>query len=143
MTRDAAFADLLDRSYAALLGRPLVPAGQDKTPWLYDAPSALLAHDTSADPLFTYANRAAQRLFGYDWDEFVGLPSRLSAGDEDRGSRQEFLDTVARQGYAEHYRGRRVAKDGRVFWIEDVTLWNLTRDDGSPAGQAALIRRWS
>lgn len=135
--------DLLADSYAALLGERLVPAGADPAPWLYDAEFALLAHDASADPVFVYANRRAQQIFGYAWDEFVGLPSRLSAGDQDRGSRQSFLDAVSRDGYATGYRGRRVTKDGHAFWIEDVTLWNLTGGDGAPAGQAALIRSWS
>ena len=48
--------------------------------WLYEhAPFGLLAHDTSADPRFVYANSTAQGCFGYAWEEFVGLPSRLSA----------------------------------------------------------------
>ncbi|MFD8646950.1 MEKHLA domain-containing protein [Streptomyces mirabilis] len=44
-----------------------------------DAPFGLLAHDTSADPIFIYANSTAQRCFEYTWHEFVRLPFRLSA----------------------------------------------------------------
>ena len=39
------------------------------------------------------------------------------------------------------YRAPRVARDGHRFWIEDVTVWNLSHADGAPAGQAALIPR--
>jgi len=139
----AGLPDLLADSYARLLGEPLVPAGADAATWLYEADFGLLAHDTSADPLFVYANRTAQNLFGYAWDEFVGLPSRLSAGEQDRESRRVFMESVLRKGYALDYRGQRVTRTGERFWIEGVILWNLTHPDGTPAGQAALIRRWS
>jgi hypothetical protein len=142
------FAGLLADSYAAAVGEPLLPEGvadSAAADWLYSAPFGLLAHEESADPLFVYANLTAQERFGYDWDEFVGLPSRLSAGDESREARRVFMDEVRRQGYADGYRGLRVAKSGRQFWIEDVTIWNIP-DPTSPgrlAGQAALIRDWA
>ncbi|MEV6845812.1 MEKHLA domain-containing protein [Actinoplanes sp. NPDC051411] len=143
---NAAFADMLADSYLKLLGEPLVPDGRrgaEAAAWLDDAPFGLLAHDTSPDPLFVYANRKAQEAFGYRRDEFTGLPSRLSAGEEDRASRHAFIDSVRRKGYATGYRGPRVARDGHQFWIEDVTLWNLFDAGGTLAGQAALIPRTS
>jgi len=136
--------DLLADSYRRLLGEPLVPGGlrgAAAAGWLYDAPFGLLAHDTSPDPVFVYANRAAQRAFGYDRAELEGMPSRLSAGEDDRASRAAFMASVRAKGYVTGYRGPRVAKDGHRFWIEDVTLWNLVGEDGTVAGQAALIRR--
>jgi PAS domain-containing protein len=142
VTQSHEFAELLAGSYAKLVGEPLVPERLDAAAWLYEAPFGLLAHDTSPDPKFVYANLTAQKHFEYTWDEFVGLPSRLSAGEEDREARRAFLDDVRRQGYSHEYRGPRVAKSGRRFWIEDVTLWNLVGADGELAGQAALIRRW-
>jgi hypothetical protein len=69
-------------------GSPVLPADVDGTNtawWIYeDAPFVLLAHDTSTDPRFGYANRTAQRCFEYDWDEFVEMPSRLSAAAPNR-----------------------------------------------------------
>lgn len=141
-TDGAEFAELLAHSHLALTGRKLVPdqyRGPAAADWLYEAPFGLLAHDTSPDPLFVYANRRAQRLFGYPLDEFVGLPSRLSAGQQNRRSRADLMDRVRRHGYALGYRGPRVTKDGRPFWIENVTVWNLVVPDGPPVGQAALI----
>lgn len=61
--RGASFAGVLAASYATVTGEPLVPAGMPDTEavaWLYEAPFALLAHDTSPDPLFVYANLTAQ-----------------------------------------------------------------------------------
>jgi PAS domain S-box-containing protein len=145
--RDAAFAMLLAGSHAHVVGAPIVPeglSGADAARWLYDdAPFGLLAHDTAADPRFVYANATAQKCFEYDWEEFVGMPSRLSAEADDREKRGRFMDDVLRQGYAGDYRGRRIAKSGRRFWIEDTTVWNLLDHDGILHGQAALIRRWS
>lgn len=128
-------------SYLKLLGEPLVPEGLEAASWLYEAPFGLLAHNTAPDPVFVYANLSVQRLFEYDWDEFVGLPSRLSAGEEDREARRVLLENVRDQGYTNAYRGPRVAKSGRRFWIDDVTVWNLV-DGSGRVGQAALIRRW-
>jgi PAS domain S-box-containing protein len=141
---DAEFADLLADSYQKLVGGPLVIdglRGARAAEWLYEAPFGLLAHDTSPDPLFIYANRRAQQLFGYHREEFLGLPSRLSAGEQDRESRRLLMESVGERGFAVNYRGPRVTKDGRKFWIEDVTIWNLLHPDGAVAGQAALIPR--
>jgi PAS domain S-box-containing protein len=143
----ATFSALLSESYQRLVGTPMADrelATADGARWLYlDAPFCLLAHNTSPDPTFVYANRAAQHRFGYSWEEFVGLPSRLSAGEPDQRERAEFMDTVRRQGYIDDYRGLRVAKSGARFWIEDATVWNLIDSDGALRGQAALIRRWT
>jgi PAS domain S-box-containing protein len=145
--RGAAFAGLLAGSYAKVTGDALVPAGMpgdEAAAWLYEAPFGLLAHDTSPDPLFVYANLTAQELFGYGWDEFVGLPSRLSAAaGQDREERRVFLDQVRRQGYADHYRGLQTAKTGQRFWIQDATVWNLTDQESTLVGQAALIQGWA
>jgi hypothetical protein len=144
---DAAFVELLGGSFERVVGSALLPAGvacTDEARWLYeDAPFVLLAHDTSADPLFVYANRTAQACFEYGWDEFVGMPSRLSAEAPNREERRRFMEGVLRRGYVDNYRGLRIAKSGRRFWIDDATVWNLVDADGALHGQAALIRRWT
>lgn len=140
--RDPAFLDLLAGSHLRVVGRPLTPVLRDAA-WIYGrAPFALLAHDGGADPRFIYANRTAQTCFEYDWDEIVGLPSRLSAEAPERAARQALLDAVARDGFAAGYRGVRIAKSGRRFWIEDGVVWQLRRPDGSVAGQAATFSAW-
>ncbi len=90
--------------------------------------------------MFIYANQTAQKLFEYSWDEFVGLPSRLSAGEEDREERRILLEGVREKGFTTAYRGPRVARSGRRFFIDEVTVWNLALDSGSVrTGQGALI----
>lgn len=142
---DTSFSVLLTESFKLAMGSSLTPDGIAGTAasWLYHAPFCLLAQDASADPYFVYANLTAQRCFGYDWQEFLGMPSRLSADAEEREQRQDFMDSVLAKGYVRGYRGRRVAKSGLPFWIEDATVWNLTDTQGALHGQAALFHQWS
>jgi hypothetical protein len=139
---DPGFFALLTDSYARALGALLVPPGKDAT-WLYcDAPFVVLAHGTDLDPNFIYANRCAQACFEYSWDEFLALPSRLSAEPIDRAERQSLLDQVARNGFLSGYRGIRVAKSGRRFLIEGGVVWELIDRAGTRHGQAATFRSW-
>lgn len=144
---DPKFFDLLVGSYRRLTGEDplfLLAGAPHSARWLYaDAPIPVLAHNTKPDPCFIYANKAAQRLFGYDWDEIIGLPSRHSAAEPARDERQRLLDAVARDGYATGYSGIRIAKSGRRFWIEDGVLWQLRTQDGALRGVAATFANWS
>jgi len=148
LAHDPDFIRLLAGSHARLVGTPLLPddAGDDvaeQARWLYgDAPFCVLAHNTDADPRFVYANRAAQARFEYGWDEFITLPSRLSAEAPDRAERQRLLDAVTRDGFIADYRGLRIAKSGRRFWIERATVWQLIDEAGALRGQAATFRDW-
>ena len=145
LAEDPAFFDLLVGSYRRLLGEepPFLPPGAPADAgWLYrQAPSCVLAHNTDPDPLFIYANKTAQSLFGYGWDELVTLPSRLSAEAPNREDRQRLLDAVARDGFATGYSGIRIAKSGRRFRIEDGVLWQLRDVNGSLRGVAATFAR--
>ncbi|MFM0721964.1 MEKHLA domain-containing protein [Paraburkholderia strydomiana] len=140
---DPGFFKLLSNSYSRLLGKPLVPERvsiEDAPRWLYEsAPFGLLAHNTMADPVFVYGNMTAQKLFEYDWDELTRLPSRLSAEAPDRDERRAFLEQVERDGFVSAYRGMRVTKSGKRFWIDNVVVWQLHDDAGVYCGQAALI----
>jgi hypothetical protein len=148
LARDPDFLRLLAGSHARLVGTPLLPeeAGDDpaeQARWLYDeAPFCVLAHNTDADPRFVYANKAAQTRFEYGWDEFITLPSRLSAEAPDRAERQRLLDAVTRDGFIGDYRGLRIAKSGRRFWIERATVWQLIDEAGVLRGQAATFSDW-
>jgi hypothetical protein len=142
LSTDPDFFALLTGSYARLLGESLVPAGKDAA-WLYRAaPFVVLAHNTDEDPKFIYANKAAQACFEYSWEEFMSLPSRLSAEVPDRTARQALLDEVARHGFIKNYRGVRVAKSGRHFVIDDGIVWELVDRSGIRHGQAATFMSW-
>jgi PAS domain-containing protein len=146
LATDQDFFDLMAGSYRRLLGQDppfLVDAPPDAARWLYEnAPSCVLAHNTEADPKFIYANRAAQNLLEYSWDEIVVLPSRFSAEAPNRAERQRLLDAVARNGFATGYSGVRIAKSGQRFRIEDGVLWELRDTSGALQGVAATFAHW-
>jgi hypothetical protein len=146
LSTDPDFFELLTGSYARLLGAPLVPLEYDEgNPmlWLYEqAPFCVLAHNTDPDPIFIYGNRAAQKCFEFTWEELTSLRSRLSAEEPNREERQRLLELVQRQGFATGYRGLRIAKSGRRFWIENVTVWQLLDRAGALHGQPAVYRQW-
>jgi len=109
---------------------------------LFYAPFVLLSHNTAPDPILNYANRAALTLFELTWEELVNLPSRKTAEPSEQEERERLLAMVSRQGYIDDYRGVRVAKSGRRFFIHQATVWNLLDDNGIFYGQAAMFRHW-
>jgi hypothetical protein len=143
---DPTFFALLAGSYSRLCGAHLVPFRQDiqeAARWLYEeAPYCVLAHNTDPDPTFIYGNKTAQKCFEYSWEELTTLRSRLSAEENERAERQRLLDLVKRQGFAAGYRGVRVAKSGRRFWIDDAVVWQLIDRGGVLHGQGAVFRQW-
>jgi hypothetical protein len=106
---------------------------------LWNAPFAIVAHGTEADPIFFYGNRYALRYFEMSFDEFARLPSRLSAEPLAQEAREKLLDKVTRQGYIDNYSGMRIAKSGRRFMIANATVWNLVDERGYHHGQAAMF----
>ncbi len=145
LRNDLAFSKLIAGSYARLVGSPLIPkeiSVADTARWLYqDARFCLVAHNRDPDPRFIYANMSAQACFEYPWDEFLRLPSRLSAEEVSREGRQRLLDAVTRDGVITNYCGVRITRSGRRFEIEDGTVWQLIDTDGIPRGQAAMFQR--
>ena len=142
LAEDPEFFDLLTRSYARLVGSPLVPDACGPE-WLYhDAPFAVVAHNTDADPRFIYANKTAQACFEYPWSEFVQLRSRYSAEEPNRFERQRLLESVSQKGFVTGYNGLRISRSGRRFWIQNGVVWQLMNDIGITFGQAAVFDSW-
>jgi hypothetical protein len=99
----------------------------------------VLAHAISDDPVLVYGNQAALELWGYDWDDFTSMPSRLTAEPDERADRAAVMAEVARTGWSSSYSGVRVRSDGRRFRIVDATVWNVLDDMGGLVGQAATF----
>lgn len=138
-------AALLLRSHRQLTGRDLLPplgSAVEEAEALYHAPFVVLSHSADADPLFTYANLAAQQRFAMPWRQIVGMPSRYSAEAPAREERQALLERVARQGYIDDYQGVRIASTGERFRIKAATVWNLIDVAGGIVGQAATFSAW-
>jgi len=142
----------LDRHVARMLaslrhwtGRNLVEPGlapEEQARELFNAPFAVLSHDTATDPILNYGNRISLQLFELSWEELTVMPSRLTAEAPARAERARLLSEVSSRGYIDDYRGVRVAKNGRRFLIERATVWNLLDESGAPYGQAATFNEW-
>ena len=142
---DPALAVSLIRSYRQLTGRELVSRSlptASAVRALYEAPFAVLAHNSEYDPKFTYANVTAQQLFEMAWSEIIGTPSRLSAEPLLREERQRLLELVGHDGYINDYKGIRISRTGKRFLLEGATVWNLTDENGQSIGQAAVFAHW-
>ena len=136
---------LLRNSYSRLLQRPLTPTDMNDAQaaaYLYKAPMVLLSHNTDADPVFNYANRAGMNLFELSWGELVILPSRMSAQPLSRKQRQHLLDQVTAKGFIDNYQGIRISKTGKRFKIKNAVVWNLLDEDNIFRGQAACFSEW-
>ena len=138
----AARIALIAESFARLLGRPLVEAGSDPVAALWAAPAVIVAHGTELDPRFFFANAAALARFASTPDQFIGMPSRLSAEAPLRAERQALLERVTRDGFIADYAGVRIAATGQRFRIEQAVVWNLRDAAGTVHGQAATFTKW-
>ena len=109
---------------------------------LFEAPFAVVSHNTDVDPVFNYANTTAMELFEMDWAAVTALPSRLSAEAISQDERARLLNRVTEHGFIDDYSGVRISSSGKRFRIDNATVWNLIDKDGSYAGQAAMFSNW-
>lgn len=146
--RSIIFAHAHDRmqliidSYARLTGRPILPVSQANPNGLWQAPFAVIAQATEADPIFFYGNRTAIALFETDAAGLIGIASRRSAKPANRAERASLFERVAREGFIDDYAGDRVTAKGREFRIEQATGWTLADEDNVIKGQAARFDSW-
>ena len=131
LAASVAFFELLTGSYNRLLGSPLCEEDRGLE-WLYlEAPFAVLAHNTDADPRFIYANRCAQQWFGYSWEEFAQLRSRLSAEAPEQAERDKLLASVnsskAGQTTVDPRTGKPIATGAPGFAIAHNKAWTGAR----------------
>jgi len=134
---------IIAESFARVTGDALVAQGSDPASTLWSHAGVIVAHGLEDDPLFFYGNRAALALFEVSAADFIRLPSRLSAGPEDRDKRAVLMEQVARDNFVRGYSGVRVSASGRRFRIEQAVVWNLLGADGALHGQAAAFGEWT
>lgn len=136
---------LLANSYQHFLQKPLLPGNVQDVQFaraVFEAPFALVSHDTQSDPVFNYANRKALQLFAMEWEAFMRTPSRLSAEAPDQVERQRLLKQVNRYGFIDHYQGVRISKQGQRFFIKNAKVWNVIDKEQRYYGQAACFSEW-
>lgn len=134
---------LLDQSYQHWTGQKLnVPKEMEgqRLFWLDEqSPYGLLAQNIDVEPLFIYANKKAQNMFGYTLEEFLLLPSSHSASPTVQKDRNQLVQEVMTQGIVTHYQGTRVDKNGYFFEITQGSIWKLLNESGETLGIAAMI----
>ncbi|MGZ8453422.1 MAG: MEKHLA domain-containing protein [Candidatus Binatia bacterium] len=131
----------LRRWTGRVLVDPRLPAVEQARQIFY-ARFAVLSHNTAADPMLNYGNRAGMQLFELSWAELMRTPSRLTAEPLHRDERARLLDAVTRKGFIDDYRGIRISNTGRRFLIDNATVWNLLDENGAHYGQAATFSAW-
>ena len=109
---------------------------------LFASPIAVLAHDHSADPLLTYANSTALRIWGHRWQTMVGMPSRLTAEESARRERASALQQAHQRAGFQGYCGIRINQEGRRFMIHNARIWPLWDENNGVCGQAAAFSNW-
>jgi len=107
---------------------------------LFEAPLAVLAHDTRPDPLCVYANAAALAAFELTLSEAASFATSRTVEPAAREERSAALARAAEAGLLSGYRGMRVSTTGRRFQIEDGRIWTVLDDDGRRVGLAASFR---
>jgi hypothetical protein len=132
-------------SYRRLLLKELMPEIQTDELFarqLFHAPFAVVSHDTASDPVFNYANLKALELFELSWEDFIHLPSRMSAGPINQAGREQLLAEVTEKGYIDDYEGVRISSTGKRFLIRNAVVWNLMDKNNCYKGQAACFGQW-
>jgi PAS domain S-box-containing protein len=85
-------------------------------------------------------NKGVQQIKGYSADEIIGQNFRIFYMPQDRqeGLPEKLLDLAIKEGRARHI-GRRVRKDGSIFW-GSIVITALHDDDDSVVGFTKLTR---
>lgn len=133
-----AHSDLLLSSFAKVTGRRLLEGGGGEA--LYQAPFPVLSHNTDADPILTYGNLAAQKLWEMGWDQLTSMPSRLTAEPAHRGQRDAMFAEMRAKGFISNYAGVRISASGRRFEIRNAVIWPLLGPEGEKLGEAATFQ---
>jgi MEKHLA domain len=140
------WCQLILNSYEQLLGKQLIPRNGDlleEAKTIYFAPFVVVSHGTETPPIFNYANQIAQNLWEMNWEEITQLPSRESAIPDAREVREKMLQEVKDKGYIENFQGIRISRSGKLFRIENVTVWNVIDKENNYCGQAATYPQWT
>lgn len=85
-------------------------------------------------------NAGAQKIKGYKEAEIIGQNFRLFYMPEDRqsGLPEQLIDIAKKEGRARHI-GRRVRKDGSIFW-GSILITALHDEDGEVIGFTKLTK---
>ena len=139
---------LLLTSHQRAFGRPLIAAARAGQSMqlccqdLFACGFPVLAHGTGSDPTLSYANAAALQLWETNWDDLIGMPSRLTAPETERAERRSALGEAESLKALKGYGGIRISRQGRQFMIRNARIWTLWDEEERSCGQAACFSDW-
>ena len=109
---------------------------------LNKAEYALVSHGLEAEPIFNYGNLQALSLFGYEFEDFLQLPTSQTVGEQDLDARALLAQRVEDEGCVQDYQGQRKSKSGLVIEIRSAVVWKLIDGLGRVHGHAARFNDW-
>jgi hypothetical protein len=134
-----AYIQRIADSFARVTGESLpLQAHPGRDAWFGDF--ALLTHRGDAAATLNYGNAFTLKLWEYGWEAFTTTPSAATAPARDHGPRDAMMAKVAHDNFVHGYSGRRISATGRLFVIDDVTIWRLLDADGTSFGVGAFFR---
>jgi PAS domain S-box-containing protein len=88
-------------------------------------------------------NKGVERIKGYKEHEIIGQNFRIFYLPQDRqaGLPEQLIDLAKKEGRARHI-GRRIRKDGTIFW-GSILITALHDDDGEVIGFTKLTKELS
>jgi PAS domain S-box-containing protein len=89
------------------------------------------------DGTITFWNPAAQRLYGYSPEEAIGRPISLIIPRDRPTEMMDILQRLRRGERIEHFRTKRVTKDGRVLDVS-ISVSPIRNDAGQIIGAASI-----
>jgi hypothetical protein len=140
----------LIKSLYNLCGKELVPVEllakdpEAATKALFFADRVILSHGLQQDPngpILNYGNSKALERWKATWEQLTTMPSRFTAEMMERQAREEFMQTVLRNGMIDDYSGVRIGLDKSRFRIKNAIVWNVVIE-GVLLGQAATFANW-
>ena len=135
-----AFVQKVLASHARVTGSPLLGGLTARDIWFGDF--ALLTHRGGAEAMLNYGNQFALGLWECHWDQFIAMPSSATAPQEGRAARDNLMSRAVQKGFVTGYSGERISRTGKLFLIQDVTIWPLLEENGESFGIGAFFRRY-
>ena len=146
--KSLAIVDMLLTSYKNSFGERLLISSKvfdsplEKGQMLFALQNPVMAHDIAKDPHLNYANASALQRWDRCWEEMVGMPSRLTAPEEERDQRKHALKQAIDTHAIKSYQGIRIDSKGNRFIIKNARIWTLWDKKGHAYGQAATFNEW-
>ncbi len=138
------YIDQVALSYHKYTNKPLIENHNNLIDELYDASFVFASHRYFDDdePRFVFGNAKALELWELDWDNFIGMPSRLTAEAIHQDERECLLQEVNSKGHIKNYSGIRISSTGKRFQINNAIVWNVLNSSEEVIGQAVKFNEY-